>query len=427
MSTEYLKDSDIRDAANAVFAKYVEAIKDEFGSESDNADNYRARTNQIIRKAEETKRKRRAGWQAVLRKVAVVLLVICLGAGSVLVFSEDARAMVRHWYKSVFENKVVYNNVDTKEPDGEITDTENTEEENVNAGEEEYAEMGFPVFDWIPEGFELLSDLTIDDESWCEVTYKDSADNYFSFDCYKTGTVERLDLNAEGNNVETVSINGTKGDYYNTIFTSDASVLVWIDEKTESLCILGSSLDKDTMVKIAESLKYDREHELSVTQDISAQVITEGKGTIDQDALEKYGDILDRSMKEFFELYKESYSAVEGFELEAFYESFEIDILSGMKAEVYDFNYSMKAGEDMVLAGGMHRDDDGLIRSFNGSWGQIAVLKRGDEVIKVMPVTGMDIAIDLTDADDTMIAWARDRIITALKNPRYVTKEFLYN
>ena len=40
-------------------------------------------------------------------------------------------------------------------------------------------------------------------------------------------------------------------------------------------------------------------------------------------------------------------------------------------------------------------------------------------MIKVMLITGMDIAIDLTDTDEVMIEWARDRITTVLKNPRY--------
>lgn len=405
MSTELLKDNDIKKAAEVVFDKYVENIRKEFGGPAEAFD-VKEKTKTIVNTANRRDSKSRKTWQIVLKRAAMILLVLCLSAGSILAFSEDARAMVKNWIKSIFENKTVY-----------------TFEE-----EEDNREMGFPVLEWIPEGFTLVDEFTIDEGDWCEVTYKDPEENYISFDCYKIGTIDRLDLNADGRDAVTVDINGAKGDFYDTIFMSDAKVLIWKDEENGVLSLLGSSLDKETMTQIAQSITYDmrKEFDDSVSADESIRVFPENKGTIDQDLLNKYEDELDWATATIFDSYSYD-SAIEGFELETFNKSFEFDVIGGRTVEVYDFTYYMKADDEVQMLGGMYRGDDGNIRGFTGSFGQIAVLKYQGNDIKIVPITAMDIMLDVEGADEETVKLIKDLVITALKTPRYVHKEYLYN
>ncbi len=67
------------------------------------------------------------------------------------------------------------------------------------------------------------------------------------------------------------------------------------------------------------------------------------------------------------------------------------------------------------------------MRGFTGSFGQIAVLKYQGNDIKIVPITAMDIMLDVEGADEETVKLIKDLVITALKTPRYVHKEYLYN
>ena len=244
MNKELLKENDIREAAKAVFNKYVEAIKEEFGTGSDNADGYRERANQIIRKAGETKRKRRATWQIVLRKVAILFLVICLSAGSVLVFSEPARAAVLSWFKEFKENYFVYH----------------------FEGEDNGKELKVPEFGWLPEGFEK-KELQYDDYTY-RIKFGNSGKKYIELNCDLIETVDEKALFAPTGIVESIMINGIKGEYYQSDDWTDPNYLIWQDDANNVICLIRSNLDKDNIIKTAENIRFVDESE-SVDRDLT--------------------------------------------------------------------------------------------------------------------------------------------------------------
>lgn len=101
-----ISDSRIRQISEMYARAQGKAIISEFGKSSGSEEANKERLRKIINEANNIKSRRRS--HKVLRNIVAALLVLTISTGGVLVFSEDARAMVRNWYREIIGNHIVY-------------------------------------------------------------------------------------------------------------------------------------------------------------------------------------------------------------------------------------------------------------------------------------------------------------------------------
>ena len=181
------------------------------------------------------------------------------------------------------------------------------------------------------------------------------------------------------------------------------------------------------MVQAAASIKYDMKKSVTKSKDNKITSSTQERGMIEAAVLKDYSDILKSTTKPLFDKYMENDEAIVEFDLESFYKSFEFHIADDLLVEVFDYDYFMKAKNDVILAGGMQRGDDGNIRGFTGAFGQIAAVSRGRQLIKEVPVLGLDVQLEAEGADEETSRQIKEKVLASIKSPTYFIRDALYN
>ncbi len=168
---------------------------------------------------------------AILRKAAAVVLMIGITCSSVFVLSETARAAVLNWYREITGNHITYH----------------------FEGKDNGQNITIPEFEYIPEGFIKQEEYSDNDtyDTWFK-----GPDNMIDFGCYRIGTVDWADIITPSDNLEIIYVNGIKCDFYQTQNEEEASFLIWQDDANNVVCILGSTLNKDEIINIAEHIKF---------------------------------------------------------------------------------------------------------------------------------------------------------------------------
>ncbi len=127
------------------------------------------------------------------------------------------------------------------------------------------AENAVPVYRalyapaWVPEGYALDPLGTMGGADSCMTSYvsADSSD-VLVFDCFYIHSGLGMALSAEEETCtrEDVTVNGLSGDFYQSSREDDSNALIWFDEDAGVSFYLGGELDKDTLLKIAESVAH---------------------------------------------------------------------------------------------------------------------------------------------------------------------------
>ncbi len=288
--------------------------------------------------------------------------------------------------------------------------------------------MGFPSLSAVPDGFSASDAKSIDMGDWCEVTYENHNGGFLSLDCYEPGTFDTVFLGNYANLIEEISLNGKEATVYQDLAGNDKhiNIITWEDKSNNALSLLGGNVSIDEMVEAAKSIQYDRKKVVTEAENSEISFSPKDRGTIEETDLKKYADVLESATKPLFDQYIEKNNSISKFELESFYQSFHFPAKDHLLVEVFDYDYVMKAN-DHVLSAGMHRDEDGNIRDFRGSFGQIAAVSRDGQPIKVVPVIDMDVKLEPEDADEETLAWIKGKVMTAVKSPSYLMRNMSYN
>ena len=222
-------DDELRLAAASVCASMVEAAEAIPGGEHEFSDSFLEKMEALVA-LDKRRNKRRRVWH----RIASVFLAFLLGASIFLATNPEARAAFFAWVREVYENSVVYRFLGDSN--------------------------GFlPKYEpsWIPEGFVLDGEYEekVDDKIWRDVVYINAATGDVFIFTYQT-MADGLSNVLTSYVGETISepehylINGLEGDYY----TSDTNTLIWHDEDKGVSFIIGSTLTKDVILHIAESV-----------------------------------------------------------------------------------------------------------------------------------------------------------------------------
>ena len=185
----------------------------------------------------EQMKKPRSAWRVALKRVAMFFLALLIGASVWLAADKGARAAFQRWIREVYENSVVYRFFGSPEET-------------------------FPQYElkWVPEGYELATEIESVDSNnkQKDVLYENSetGDSFiFSYQSFS----EDISMTIGGYEDQVMPesepciINGLDGIYYPKD-RFGVSNLVWTDDKHSIVLSIDSTLDKDTMLHIAESV-----------------------------------------------------------------------------------------------------------------------------------------------------------------------------
>lgn len=165
-----------------------------------------------------------------LRTVASIVLVILIGFGSTLAISAEAREIVFGWVKQQYENFYEYFF------EGEI---EPTESAKYQPG-------------WMPEGCEFVTSYeTAGGEVY---VYTDAEDMLIQFSYTSEPDNETLFVDGVEYLKEEAIIHDRAGEYYIAQKDDQTNGLIWTDDTETVLFFVSGNYDKETLVKIAESI-----------------------------------------------------------------------------------------------------------------------------------------------------------------------------
>lgn len=220
-------DDELRLAAASVCASMVEAAEAIPGGEHEFSDSFLKKMEALVA-LDKRRNKRRRVWH----RVASVFLAFLLGASIFLATNPEARAAFLAWVREVYESSVVYRffgNASGVLPRYEIT--------------------------WMPEGFVLVDEDTIDEDEIRICYYiSESDDISFQYSWIFDGTSTFI-FNPNGlPNAQDCEINGIKGQFYSAGENSRTNVLIWIDEAQNIVFTMSSTLNMADMLHIAESV-----------------------------------------------------------------------------------------------------------------------------------------------------------------------------
>lgn len=170
-------------------------------------------------------------WEKVLRRVAVAVLVIIISFGSVLAFSPTARAAVIQWVVEWYETHIVYRYF------GEALDGE------------------MPHFDITGLGKEYTETERFVSDQAVNVLYENEKGDIVCFDYnyLYDGSIGIFEFNDD--QVIDVTINESSGLLFVPDDPEAMLAITWIDEQANMQFTIIANLDKNEMIRIAESVR----------------------------------------------------------------------------------------------------------------------------------------------------------------------------
>lgn len=164
-------------------------------------------------------------------RVACFFLVVLLAGGSVLTFSVEARAAFFGWVREQVENYYEYFF------DGVIGDAESKE-----------YELG-----WLPDNLELI--YSGDTAGGKGYIYNDDTNAVIQFYYIFDPSVQKIYVDSAYNEKISVTINGNPGEISIATGDNETSSIIWTDANSNTLFYISGHFDKDTFIRMAESVK----------------------------------------------------------------------------------------------------------------------------------------------------------------------------
>lgn len=191
----------------------------------------------FLRKMRPLLRRGRPARHPILRRTAAAVLALVASASVWLSVDVDARAAFLSWLRTQRENGIFSYRFAGSAP-------------------QEAVPLYLPT--WVPEGFAEADRDILDWNAW--VLYTDPDDNYFSVESFwmhDGAGMAVVPYPGQELTRSSVTVNGLPGDLYLTTDPEtgrDSNNLVWFDDQTHIYFGIDSSLDGDTMLRIAESV-----------------------------------------------------------------------------------------------------------------------------------------------------------------------------
>lgn len=188
----------------------------------------------LLRRQRHSPRQRRA--RTFARRAAAVVLILLLSLATFLAVDTEARAAVLQWFRETFSHAVIYRFPENDAP----------------------APVPRYTLGWVPEGFALVDSGYDETAGTCFFYYKDIYGRQsFSFDAISMfdGTIISLFNIDDPPRIETVRVNGMRGEFCPANDPSDYNNLIWFDEAHSLAMWLSGNISKEDILHIAQEVK----------------------------------------------------------------------------------------------------------------------------------------------------------------------------
>lgn len=164
-------------------------------------------------------------------RVACFFLIVLLAGEFVLTFSVESRAAFFGWVREQVENYYEYFF------DGVIGDAESKE-----------YELG-----WLPDNLELI--YSGDTAGGKGYIYNDNTNAVIQFYYIFDPSVQKIYVDSTYNEKISVTINGNPGEISIATGDNETGSIIWTDANSNTLFYISGHFDKDTFIRMAESVK----------------------------------------------------------------------------------------------------------------------------------------------------------------------------
>lgn len=168
-----------------------------------------------------------------MKAVACFLLVVLVGAGSVLTFSMEARAAFVSWVKEVYETQIIYRFFQNSEETSDSVIYQPT---------------------WVPSGYKLTLESVSDGPSTIE--YRDDSDNRIVFTYFQNTSALVFQIEQDSTDIyKQVSVNGITAELYLDQDEGNTNVLIWTDEGSDTVFRILAPFGEVELIEMAESVE----------------------------------------------------------------------------------------------------------------------------------------------------------------------------
>lgn len=187
---------------------------------------FEARMNKLLVKA---RRQHYIGKYA--QRVAAVMLAALVGLSAWLAVDPEARAVTLQWLREIYENSIIYHFF------GELST--------------EFTAMYEPY--WLPDGYIKTSENQEGNIHFIDYGSEDGDVILFTYYPMSDGTQHQL-ISAGEITGEPVIVKGCSGNFYTSSDQTETNDLVWLDDDIGIIFVISSTLDKEVILEISESV-----------------------------------------------------------------------------------------------------------------------------------------------------------------------------
>lgn len=202
-----ISDERLREAARKAEESLLASLPEPEECEATFSPEFERKMEKLIRRTKHPVRHR------IMKAVACFLLVVLVGAGSVLTFSMEARAAFVSWVKEVYETQIIYRFFQNSEETSDSVIYQPT---------------------WVPSGYKLTLESVSDGPSTIE--YRDDSDNRIVFTYFQNTSALVFQIEQDSTDIyKQVSVNGITAELYLDQDEGNTNVLIWTDEGSDTV------------------------------------------------------------------------------------------------------------------------------------------------------------------------------------------------
>lgn len=222
-----ISDERLREAARKAEESLLASLPEPEECEATFSPEFERKMEKLIRRTKHPVRHR------IMKAVACFLLVVLVGAGSVLTFSMEARAAFVSWVKEVYETQIIYRFFQNSEETSDSVIYQPT---------------------WVPSGYKLTLESVSDGPSTIE--YRDDSDNRIVFIYFQNTSALVFQIEQDSTDIyKQVSVNGITAELYLDQDEGNTNVLIWTDEGSDTVFRILAPFGEVELIEMAESVE----------------------------------------------------------------------------------------------------------------------------------------------------------------------------
>lgn len=222
-----IPDERLREAARKAEESLLASLPEPEECEATFSPEFERKMEKLIRRTKHPVRHR------IMKAVACFLLVVLVGAGSVLTFSMEARAAFVSWVKEVYETQIIYRFFQNSEETSDSVIYQPT---------------------WVPSGYKLTLESVSDGPSTIE--YRDDSDNRIVFTYFQNTSALVFQIEQDSTDIyKQVSVNGITAELYLDQDEGNTNVLIWTDEGSDTVFRILAPFGEVELIEMAESVE----------------------------------------------------------------------------------------------------------------------------------------------------------------------------